>query len=161
MRTYQIENRDQIDAIIRSCKTCFLGLSDSNNQPYVIPMNFSLDGDYIYLHSGQFGRKWQIMKENPKACITFCAGDDLAYQDEDIACSWRVKSKSVITEGLIEFIDDYDEKIKALHVFMKQYSNREFSFSEPAVKNVGIYRMKIDAIVAKHFGAKAITPWNS
>jgi uncharacterized protein len=161
MRTFYIENREEIDAIIRSCKTCFLGLSDSANQPYVIPMNFSLDGDYIYLHSGQIGRKLLIMKENPKACVTFCDGDDLAYQDEEIACSWRVKSKSVIAEGIIEFIDDYDEKLRALHVFMKQYSDRAFNFSEPAVRNVVIFRMKIEKIAAKHFGAKAITPWNS
>ena len=161
MRTYVIENREEIDAIIRLCKTCFLGLSDSSNQPYVIPMNFSLDEEYIYLHSGQFGRKWQIIKENPKACVTFCSGDDIAYQDEEIACSWRVKSKSVIAEGTIEFIEDYEEKVKALHVFMRQYSDKTFSFNEPAVKNVGIFKMKIDKISAKHFGAKAVTPWNS
>lgn len=159
MRTNFIENQTEIEEVIKSCRTCFLGLSDSNNQPYVIPMNFGYNDGTIYLHSGQFGRKWQIMKENPKACITFVLGDELAYQDEHVACSWRVKSKSVIAEGNIKFIDDYEEKERILHILMGQYSDREFKFNEPAVKNVGVFKMKIDKIQAKEFGAKAPTPW--
>lgn len=160
MRTLFIEDSQKIEAIIRSCRTCFLGLSDANQQPYVIPMNFGFEKDTIYLHSGQFGRKWEIMKQNPKACITFVQGDELKYQDEMVACSWRVKSKSVIATGTIELVDDYDEKEKILHIFMKQYSELHFQFNAPAVKNVGIFKMKIDEIHAKEFGAKAITSWN-
>lgn len=160
MRTIFIQNKQEIDAIIRSCRTCYLGLSDNNKQPYVLPMNFGYDGETIYLHSGQFGRKWEIMKQNPKACITFVQGDELKYQDELVACSWRVKSQSVIATGTIEFVDDYDEKEKILHIFMEQYSELRFQFNAPAVRNVGIFKMKIEAISAKEFGAKAITSWN-
>lgn len=161
MRTVFIEDKKEIEELIKACRTCFLGVSDKENQPYVIPMNFGFEDGIIYLHSGQFGRKWEIMKENPKACITFMLGDELAYQDEHVACSWRVKSKSVIAEGKIEFVDDYDEKEKVLHKLMAQYSPREFKFNAPAVKNVGVFKMKIERIQAKEFGAKAITPWNS
>lgn len=161
MRTYFIEDQNEIKKVIQSCRTCFLGLSDRKNQPYVIPMNFGYNNNTIYLHSGQFGRKWEIMKENPKACITFILGDELAYQDEHVACSWRVKSKTVIAEGNIEFVDNYEEKLAIMHIFMAQYSDREFKFNEPAVKNVGVFKMKIDTLQAKEFGAKAHTPWNS
>jgi len=161
MRTVFINDIVEIEKIIRSCRTCFLGLSDSENQPYVIPMNFGYADQTIYLHSGQSGKKWEMMKSNPKACITFCQNDDLAFQDEQVACSWRVKSRSVIAEGTIEFIDDYDEKYATLKIFMKQYSPKEFEFKAPAVKNVGVYKMKIVKLTAKEFGAKAITPWNS
>lgn len=161
MRTYFIEDIQEIEKIIRSCRTCFLGLSDLEGQPYIVPMNFGYADNTIYLHSGQFGRKWEVMKSNPKACITFCLGDDIAWQDEHVACSWRVKAKSVIAEGVLEFIDDYDEKLEALKIFMGQYSNREFEFKTPAVRNVGIFKMKISKIAAKEFGAKAVTPWNS
>ena len=161
MRTYSIEDQNEIVEVIQNCRTCFLGLSDSANQPYVIPMNFGYKDNTIYLHSGQFGRKWEIMKENPKACVTFMLGDELAYQDEHVACSWRVKSKTVIAEGNIEFVDDYDEKLAIMHILMAQYSDREFKFNAPAIKNVGVFKMKIDTLHAKEFGAKAITPWNS
>ncbi|MBN2805834.1 MAG: pyridoxamine 5'-phosphate oxidase family protein [Prolixibacteraceae bacterium] len=160
MRTLFIDEQQKIEAIIRSCRTCYLGLSDAENQPYVLPMNFGYENDTIYLHSGQFGLKWDIMKQNPKACITFVQGDELKYQDELVACSWRVKSKSVIATGNIEFVDDYDEKVKILHIFMAQYSNQRFEFNAPAVRNVGVFKMKIVQMHAKEFGAKAVTPWN-
>lgn len=161
MRTVFIEDKKEIEAIIKACKTCFLGLSDAENRPYVIPMNFGFHDGIIYLHSGPSGRKWDIMKQNPKACVTFMLGEELAYQDEHIACSWRVKSKTVMAEGTIEFIEDFDEKVRILHILMGQYSNKEFKFNAPAVKNVGIYKLNTKTIHAKEFGTKAITPWNS
>ncbi|HKM94094.1 MAG TPA: pyridoxamine 5'-phosphate oxidase family protein [Prolixibacteraceae bacterium] len=159
MRTLFIEDKEKIDAIIKACRTCYLGLS-INNQPYVVPMNFGYDGEYIYLHSGQEGRKWETMKQNPKACITFCLGDELAWQDEHVACSWRVKSQTIIAEGVLEFIDDMEEKEEIMHIFMKNYSDREFKFNKPAIKNVGIFKMKTDGLKAKEFGVNAITPRN-
>lgn len=161
MRTVFIEEKAEIEAIIKACRTCYLGLSDAENRPYVVPMNFGYANNTIYLHSGQFGRKWEIMKSNPKACVTFVLGEDLAYQDEHVACSWRVKSKSVIAEGVIEFIEDINEKERIMHIVMGQYSEREFKFNAPAIKNVGVYQLKIERIHAKEFGAKALTPWNS
>lgn len=161
MRTYFIQDNAAIESVMRSCRTCFLGLSDENNQPYVVPMNFGYSNGFIYLHSAKEGRKWQLMNLNPKACVTFCLGDELAWQDEHIACSWRVKSKTVIAEGILEFVDDLEEKKNILKIFMAQYSDREFEFGAPAVRNVGVIRMKIEVLSAKEFGAKAITPWNS
>ncbi|MBP7509478.1 MAG: pyridoxamine 5'-phosphate oxidase family protein [Prolixibacteraceae bacterium] len=161
MRTLLITDREKIEKIIRSCRTCFLGLCDGDLKPYVVPMNFSLDGDYIYMHSAQEGRKWEMMNKNPNACVTFLSGDTIVHQNEEVACSWRVRSKTVIAEGELEFIDDYFEKEKALKIFMSQYSDRDFSFNAPAVKNVGIFRLKIKNISGKEFGAKAVTPWNS
>ena len=60
-----------------------------------------------------------------------------------------------------EIIVDFEEKVSMLNLLMNQYSDREFKFGEPAVKNVGIFKVHIDEIGAKEFGAKAITPWNS
>ena len=159
MRTLFIENREDIDAVIRSCKTCWLAMSE-NNFPYVLPMNFALDGDSVILHSAQSGRMWETLKNNPRVCINWIVGEELAWQDAKVGCSYRVKSKSVLVEGKVEFIDDFDEKNRCLLLLMAQYSDREFKFSRPAVENVGILKVKIEKITAKEFGAKAVTPWN-
>lgn len=160
MRTIYIEDRDEIDEIIKACKTCFLAMA-VDNVPYVLPMNFALDGDSIIMHSAPEGRMWETIKKNPKVCINWTLGEDLAYQDVQVGCSYRVKSKSVLVEGSVEFIEDFDEKYRCLSLLMGQYSKREFKFGTPAVKNVGIFKVPIDKISAKHFGTKAVTPWNS
>lgn len=160
MRTLFIENRDEINEVVRSCKTCFLAMSD-NGQPYVLPMNFALEDEYVILHSAPEGRMWDTLKKNPKVCINWTLGEDLAWQDVRVGCSYRVKSKSVLIEGEVEFVEDFDEKYRCLKVLMSQYSDREFKFGTPAVKNVGILKVKIEKVTAKEFGAKAVTPWNS
>ena len=160
MRTLFIEDRQEIDKIIKACKTCYLSMSE-NNQPYILPMNFALVSDYVVLHSAQTGRMWETLKKNPKVCINWTLGEDLTWQDAGVGCSYRVKSKSVIVEGVANIVDDYDEKYGLLMNLMNQYSDGEFKFNRPAVVNVGIIKVKIDKISAKEFGAKAVTPWKS
>ncbi|MFV0265688.1 MAG: pyridoxamine 5'-phosphate oxidase family protein [Draconibacterium sp.] len=160
MRTYNIEKKDEIEEVIRACKTCYLAMS-VDDKPYVLPMNFALDGEVVILHSAPKGRMWESIQKNPNVCINWTLGEELAWQDVQVGCSYRVKSKSVVLEGTVEFIDDFDEKYRCLELLMKQYSDREFKFGTPAVKNVGIFKVHISALGAKEFGAKAITPRNS
>lgn len=159
MRTIFIENRKEIDELIRACKTCFLAMSE-NDEPYVLPMNFALEEDCVILHSAPEGRMWETIKANQKVCINWTLGEDLAWQDVKVGCSYRVKSKSVIVEGEVEFIEDFDEKYRCMKLLMAQYSDREFKFGKPAVVNVGIFKVRIDKITAKEFGTKPVTPWN-
>jgi hypothetical protein len=160
MRTLFIENREEIDKIILACKTCYLGMSD-NEFPYVLPMNFALDGNSVILHSAQSGRMWETIKKNQNVCINWTLGEDLAWQDVKVGCSYRVKSKSVLVEGKVEFVDDFDEKTRCMNLMMQQYSNREFKFSKPAIENVGVIKVAIKKISAKEFGAKPVLTWNS
>ena len=159
MRTLKIEDRKEIDEIIRSCKTCFVSFCEGDI-PYVVPMNFALDHDTIILHMAKEGRKWEILSKNPNVCIIWISGEKIAWQDIQVGCSYRVKSKSVIAEGIATIIDDVDEKTECMVKLMAQYSNLNFRFSVPSIRNVGVVRVNIKKISARKFGAKAITPWN-
>ncbi len=158
MRTHFINDRNEIDAILKQCKTCFVAMS-IDNTPYVLPMNFAMDGDRVILHSAQHGRMWETILRNPKVCINWTLGEELAWQDEQVGCSYRVKSKSVIIEGTAEIVEDTIEKERIIRQFMTQYSELPFKFSEPAIRNVGILLVPISKLSAKEFGAKAVTPW--
>ena len=160
MRTHFITDRTEIDAILKQGKTCYVAMSD-DNVPYVLPMNFAMDGDRVILHSAQCGRMWETIRKNPKVCINWTLGEDLAWQDIQVGCSYRVKSKSVIVEGTAEIIDDFEEKYRIMQQFMTQYSELPFKFSTPAIRNVGIILVNIDKLSAKEFGAKAMKPWNT
>ena len=160
MRTLFIEDRKEIETIIRSCKTCYLAVSDGD-KPYVLPMNFALDGDTVVLHSARDGRLWETLKKNPAACINWTLGEELAWQNINVGCSYQVKSKSVLVEGTVQFVEDYDEKYRLLQVLMSQYSDLTFKFNPPAVKNVAIYKVHIQQISAKEFGVRPVIPGKS
>lgn len=159
MRTHFIHDRKEIDAILRQCKTCYVAMS-VDDVPYVLPLNFALDGNRVILHSAQYGRMWETIKKNPRVCINWTLGEELAWQDIQVACSYRVKSKSVIVEGTAEIIENLEEKERIVKQFMTQYSDQSFKFNEPALRNVGILLVTIEKLTAKEFGVKAITPWN-
>ncbi|MGV8134629.1 MAG: pyridoxamine 5'-phosphate oxidase family protein [Mangrovibacterium sp.] len=157
MRTLFIEDRKEIETVIRSCKTCYLAASE-DGKPYVLPMNFALDGNAVIFHSGPSGRMRETLQKNPNVCINWTLGEELAWQDIKVGCSYRVQSKSVIVEGKAEFIDDYDEKHRLLKVLMSQYSDLEFKFNPPAIRNVTIYRVPIRRVTAKEFGVRPVVP---
>ncbi len=125
-----------------------------NGQPYVLPMNFALEGEHVILHSAQSGRMWETLNKNPKVCINWTLGEEIAWQDERVGCSYRVKSQSVNVEGTAEIVEDYDEKYQLMLKFMTQYSDREFKFGRPSIENVGVLKVKIREITAKEFGSK-------
>jgi len=143
-----------MESIIKKCKVCYVGLVDEGSIPYVIPMNFGYKDGTIYLHSAPEGRHVEMINKNPKACITFCSSASLAYQHEQVACSYRMKSESVICRGEIVFEKDVDKKTEALNIIMSQYSEKTFTYSLPSVKNVQIWVMKIDQMTGKIFGEK-------
>ncbi len=160
MRTHFITDRTEIDAILKQCKTCYVAMS-VDDVPYVLPMNFAMDGDRVILHSAQQGRMWETISKNPKVCINWTLGEKIAYQDIQVGCSYRVKSKSVMVEGTAEIVTDFDEKVRIMEQFMTQYSDLPFKFSAPSIRNVGIILVNIDKLSAKEFGAKAVMPWNT
>lgn len=153
MRTHFIEDRKEIDEILKQCRTCYVAMSDGE-APYVLPMNFGMDGDRVILHSAQEGRMWETIKKNPKVCINWTLGEGIAWQDESVGCSYRVKSKSVNIEGTVEIIDDMVEKERLFTQFMTQYSDLQFKFNAPALRNVGVMVVPITSLTAKVFGAK-------
>ena len=61
-------------------------------------------------------------------------------------------------EGRVEFVEDFEEKERCMKVMMHQYSNLEFKFSVPAIKNVGVIKVSIEKITAKEFGTKVVKP---
>ena len=154
MKTYSIEEKEKIEEIIKSEQICFVGLSDKDGIPYVLPMNYGYEENVIYLHSGPEGKVIRILEDNPNVCITFCTQPKLIWQHPDVACSYRMQSKSVICNGKVEFVEKYAEKERVLNIIMNQYIEKDFNYSEPAVNNVKIWKVAVDSIAAKEFGVK-------
>lgn len=152
MKTLIHTEKEQIEAIIRSCKVCFVGMADTDGTPYMIPMNFGYRDGVIYLHSAQEGRSISILERNPKVCITFSTDHDLVYQHPEVACSYSTRSKSVIASGEVRFEEDFERKTEALNIIMKQYTDKEFKYSDPAVKNVKIWVVDAQEMSCKEFG---------
>jgi nitroimidazol reductase NimA-like FMN-containing flavoprotein (pyridoxamine 5'-phosphate oxidase superfamily) len=152
MITITSEERASIEKIIGECKECFVGMIDPEGLPYVIPMNFGYDNDTIYLHSAPEGTSVTALKTNPNVCITFCTKTNVVHQNEEVACSYRIQGSSVICRGKVTFIENDKEKIEALNILMKQYTDKPFNYSEPSVSHVMVWKVEIEQASSKVFG---------
>lgn len=153
MQTLNHTDLEVIEAIIRKCNICFIGVVDQENKPYVLPMNYGYKDKVIYLHSAPEGRLIDIIEKNNNICITFSTDNELVFQHPKVACSYRMKSKSVVAMGKVEFIEDIDQKREALDILMQTYSLQKFKYNDPAVRNVKIWKVPIENISCKEFGA--------
>lgn len=154
MKTYTIEDKERIKDILKTEQICFVGFSDKSGIPYVLPMNYGYENETIYFHSGPEGKAIKILEENPNVCITFCTNTKLIHQHPDVACSYRMQAKSLICNGKVEFEEQYEDKERILNIIMRQYINKEFKYSAPAINNVKIWKVKIESIGAKEFGVR-------
>ncbi|MCX6258562.1 MAG: pyridoxamine 5'-phosphate oxidase family protein [Bacteroidia bacterium] len=152
MKARFFKDPEKIEEVIRKCQVCHVGIVDENNKPYVFAMNFGYNDGIIYLHSAPHGKKIDILMKNPDIFVVFSTDHQLYFQSEHVACSYGMKYISVHISGKVEFIDDYDEKVKALHIIMNNYTNKAFDYNSPSVKNVCVFRVVADEMTGKEFG---------
>ena len=115
-------------------------------------MNFGYADGKIILHSGPEGKHVSLITLNNRICVTFCSERKLVNQHPDVACSYSMFSKSVVCKGRVSFIEDLSEKEDAMNLTMKNYTDRPFKYSKPALSNVKVWCVTIDEMTAKAFG---------
>lgn len=152
MRTRFINSQPEIDAIIAKCDVCYVGMTDPEGYPYVVPFNFGYYDGIIYLHSAQHGKKIDILTQNPAVCIVFSTDHKLNFQSEQVACSYSMHYRSVQAFGKVEFVNDPDEKILILNRVMSNYTHKEFSYNPPSLREVCTYKIKVERFSGKVFG---------
>jgi len=152
MRTTVLTDKKEIEEIISQCDVCFVGITEADGTPYVIPMNFGYGGGDIILHSAPEGKNISLLALSNRVCVTFCSDRKLVYQHPDVACSYSMLSKSVLCKGSVSFIEDLAEKEVAMNLTMKHYTDRPFKYSKPALMNVKVWRVTIDEMSGKAFG---------
>jgi len=152
MRRRDINSETELLDIIKRCQACHLAMVDEDGLPYTIPMNFGFREGIIYMHGAQLGKKISILRKKPSVCINFSTDHLLRYQNEEVACSWSMKYRSVLVYGKAEFITGTDEKIAALDIIMAHYSDKSFKFNPPSILEVSVWKIRIDKMEGRAFG---------
>lgn len=152
MRTRTLTDRQEITDIIRRCQYCHMAMVTPEGKPYLLPMNFGFREGTIYLHGSQQGKKIDILRQNPEVCLNFTADTLLRYQSEQVACSWSMKYRSVLCYGRVEFITDPEEKVDALNIIMAQYTSRDFTYNPPSIREVNVWRIRVEKFEGRSFG---------
>jgi hypothetical protein len=139
----EITDEGAIDGIFHEALVGHLGLCDGD-EPYVVPMNFVLCGSALYLHCAHEGRRMDILRKNPKACLQTEVGTALTAGPHP--CDYGMDYRSAIASGTVRVVGDNDEKNRALVALMKKYAGEDFShaFSEKELAGVTVLCLDIE-----------------
>ena len=147
----EVTDLGAIGRIIGDCKVLRLGMVDEG-RPYVVPMNFGFDLRdgvlELYCHSAPEGRKVEILRRNPEVCFEMDCGHRLV--EAEAACGYGFAYSSVIGEGTVGFIEDHEEKLRALLRIMEHQTGRsDFSIPDAALRGVLAFRVAAGSFTAK------------
>ncbi len=141
---------NEIESIIRQCKTCHVAMVDEG-QPYVVPLSFGYEiigaSLTLYFHSAKVGRKIDILNKNSRVCFEM-SNEGIPIHSE-IPCNSGFYYSSIIGYGNIEFIEEVNEKCKALSLLMKHQADKEVLFNETQVKGVCVYKISTSDYTGK------------
>jgi nitroimidazol reductase NimA-like FMN-containing flavoprotein (pyridoxamine 5'-phosphate oxidase superfamily) len=152
MKVRTLTNVKEIEEIIRKCQICHVAMVDQEGKPYIVPMNFGFNEGVIYLHSSRIGKKIGILKSNPEVCIEFSTDYLLRYQNEEVACSWSMKYRSVLAYGKVKFVEEEQQKTEHLDLIMKNYSPKEFKYNPPSIREVSCWKVNVERFEGRIFG---------
>jgi len=143
----EIGDRAEIDAIIRRCQVCRLGLSD-HGTPYVVPLCFGYDGQALFFHCAREGRKLEILKQNGRVCVEF---DIVEGVEENLqGCDWDIRYQCVLAAGRASLVEGAADKERALALIMDHYAPRQtFSFPPEAVRRAAVVKIDIENLTGK------------
>ncbi len=145
----EMEDEKEIESIISRSDVCRIALSE-NNSPYIVPMCFGYRDKFLYFHSAADGKKIDIIKENNLVCFEFDTNEGLIKSEDP--CDWDVKYHSVVGSGKAFFIDDPEEKTRALNIIAEHYSSDAHEYQKNSVDNVTVIKVEIENLTGKKSG---------
>ena len=154
MRRYnkEIKDKDIIEWILKKALICRIALSE-DNKPYIVPMNFGFKDNFLFLHSATEGLKIDILNKNNNICFEMDIDTELIKSET--ACNWGMKYYSIIGFGKASFINDIQEKRRALDIIVEKYcgnNSKLVEYSKNSLNKTAIIKVKISEITGKKSG---------
>ena len=123
-----------------------LATINNHNAPYIIPVNYVLDREYIYIHCAKdVGDKLDNIRNNKRICFNVVSGVELLPE------KFTTKYKSVTVFGDAEIM--IEGKKDAILFFTKKlspgYMEEGIKYINEAIEQIDIIRIKIDIVTGK------------
>ncbi len=120
---FEIKDENIINQVLDNAEYGTLAICHEN-KPYSLPINFVRVQSSIYFHGAKKGKKIDILKNNSLASFSvveaFSMIQSYFSSKDNLACPATQFFKSIMIDGKITFIEDYDEKVLALQKLMEK-----------------------------------------
>lgn len=149
----EIVDREELHRILDEAMVIRLGMLDGE-RPYVVPLNFAREGDYVWFHAATVGRKLDCLRAAPTVCVE--ADRFITLHTGPSACDdWTSHYESVIGFGTAEIVEDEATKLLGLRAIMRKYSERDdWEFADASVRGTTVVRIRLESLTGKRSPAR-------
>lgn len=147
----QITDEKKLAQIIEACHCIRVGFS-CEGQIYIVPVNFGYifeNGGYtFYFHSAKEGRKIELIMRSPAVGFEMDTGYGLKTSAS--ACGHSAYFQSIIGQGRVSIVEDWEEKKKGLQAVMEhETGRREWEFQEKMLDAVCVWKLEVREFTGK------------
>lgn len=147
----EITDYSKMIEILKQCDCCRVAFTEENG-PYILPLNFGFtkkDEQLVfYFHGSKEGKKMELIKNQKQVGFELDCKHQLVTGE--IACDYSYLFQSIIGKGMIELVEDYDEKVTGLNVIMSQYSAQShWDYQEQMVNSVAVIKLVVSEWTCK------------
>ena len=109
-----------------------VGMTDGDGMPYSVPLSLArTDEKTFYFHCATEGKKLDILRENPRVCLTAVSKCKPTVGPKD--GSFTLEFKSAIAFGKAEIVADDNEKREALRAICQRFLPNHMDAFDAAV----------------------------
>ena len=134
-------------SVADKCEYAVLSMTDTDGDPYCVPVSIAREGMTLYFHSAKEGFKAEAMRKHPKVCVA-CVGDTHLVPEQ-----FTTEYESAVIRGTAHEVSDEEEKRKALRLICERYAPSNMGGFEKAVSEslfrTAIWRIEIAEITGK------------
>lgn len=130
-----------IELYLQKISTAIIGLSDEN-QPYMVPVNFTWLNNKIYFHGADAGRKHDIIEKNPKSSVSIF--EEEGFTISPVPAHVSIGYFSIYMEGEMSFVEPPSEKLEALQSLLDKCVPNYYS-KDIRSEMVEKYRSSLDS----------------
>jgi len=127
-----------------------LGLQDQEGV-YVVPVDYAVEelaGKLVfYVHSAQAGRKYEILKTQPKVFVEMSLKDGLIIKNHNTIFSTGYRC--LMGEGTAVSLTELSEKAAAIHKIVAAKVQDVPEFPAAVLEHVAVFKITLDWVTAK------------
>ena len=143
----KIVSKEVIEHIIEKAEILRVAFS-TEDQPYIVPVNFGYHDNTFYFHCATEGKKLEMMKNNPK--VAFELEGKIELMKGKIPCEFTMAYESIMGKGIASIIEKTQEKINGLNTIMRHYSKAvDLVYKKEMLKKIVIVRIDVEEMTGK------------
>jgi len=123
-----------------------LSTVDKNNQPYGIPVNYTVIDNTIFVHSAPEGHKFDNIKSNSK--VSFC----VVGRTQLLPDQFSINYKSVVVFGTASIVEEKNKRQALISLVAKYFPEHMDSggkYIDSLIDKVVVIKLSIDHITGK------------